>query len=100
VTEARHYARVNSGVIASFWLADSVVALQRPFGLRGPAIVISKAKWNLMRVYLPMTLAELGSALVAGQVGPAPVVGFAVTPALREWYASGDLEELEYMAMM
>ena len=53
-----------------------------------------------MRVYLPMTLAELGSALVAGQVGPAPVVGFAVTPALREWYASGDLEELEYMAMV
>ena len=53
-----------------------------------------------MRVYLPMTLAELGSALVSGQVGPAPVVGFAVTPALREWYASGDLEELEYMAMM
>jgi hypothetical protein len=53
-----------------------------------------------MRVYLPTTLAELGSALVAGQVGPAPVVGFAVTPALREWYASGDLEELEYIAMM
>ncbi|MDR2988646.1 MAG: hypothetical protein LBV34_27810 [Nocardiopsaceae bacterium] len=53
-----------------------------------------------MRVYLPMTLAELGSALVSGQVGPAPVVGFAVTPALREWYASGDLEELEYMAMV
>ncbi len=53
-----------------------------------------------MRVYLPTTLAELGSALVAGQVGPAPVVGFAVTPALREWYASGDLEELEYMAMV
>ncbi|MGN6677411.1 MAG: DUF6912 family protein [Streptosporangiaceae bacterium] len=52
-----------------------------------------------MRVYLPMTLAELGSALVAGQVGPAPVVGFAVTPALREWYATGDLEELEYVAM-
>jgi hypothetical protein len=25
---------------------------------------------------------------------------FAVTPALREWYASGDLEELEYVAMM
>ena len=53
-----------------------------------------------MRVYLPMTLAELGSALGAGQVGPAPVVGFAVTPALREWYATGDLEELEYVAMM
>jgi hypothetical protein len=53
-----------------------------------------------MRVYLPTTLAALGSALVAGQVGPAPVQGFAVTPALREWYASGDLDELEYMAMM
>jgi len=25
---------------------------------------------------------------------------FAVTPALREWYASGDLDELEYVAMM
>jgi hypothetical protein len=53
-----------------------------------------------MRVYLPTTLAELGSALVAGQIGPAPVTGFAVTPALREWYASGDLEELEYVAML
>lgn len=53
-----------------------------------------------MRVYLPITLAELGSALVAGQIGPAPVHGFAVTPALREWYANGDLEELEYAAMM
>lgn len=53
-----------------------------------------------MRVYLPTTLTDLGSALVTGQVGPAPVAGFAVTPALREWYASGDLEELEYVAMM
>ena len=53
-----------------------------------------------MRVYLPTTLADLASALVAGEVGPAPVLGYAVTPALREWYASGDLEELEYMAMV
>lgn len=52
-----------------------------------------------MRVYLPTTLSALGSALVAGEVGPAPVKGFAVTPALREWYVGGDLEELEYMAM-
>ena len=52
-----------------------------------------------MRVYLPTTLAALGSALVAGEVGPAPVGGFAVTPALREWYVGGDLEELEYIAM-
>lgn len=53
-----------------------------------------------MRVYLPSTLAELASALVAGEIGPAPLLGFAVTPALREWYASGDLEELEHVAMM
>ncbi|HEX9031911.1 MAG TPA: hypothetical protein VF834_08680 [Streptosporangiaceae bacterium] len=53
-----------------------------------------------MRVYLPTTLAALGSALVAGQLGPAPVPGFAVTPALREWYSNGGLEELEYAAMM
>jgi hypothetical protein len=53
-----------------------------------------------MRVYLPTTLADLASALVAGEVGPAPVLGYAVTPALREWYSSGDLEELEYVAMM
>lgn len=53
-----------------------------------------------MRVYLPSTLADLTSALVAGEIGLAPVLGFAVTPALREWYASGDLEELEYVAMM
>ncbi|HET9898270.1 MAG TPA: hypothetical protein VFQ44_25360 [Streptosporangiaceae bacterium] len=53
-----------------------------------------------MRVYVPSTLADLATALVAGEVGPAPVLGYAVTPALREWYASGDLEELEYVAMM
>jgi hypothetical protein len=52
-----------------------------------------------MRVYLPSTLAALAPVLAAGQVGPAPVCGYAVTPALREWYASGDLEELEYMAL-
>ena len=52
-----------------------------------------------MRVYLPTTLADLGSVLVAGEIGPAPLNGFAVTPALREWYASGDEEELEYVAM-
>jgi uncharacterized protein DUF6912 len=52
-----------------------------------------------MRVYLPSTLAALAPVLAAGQIGPAPVRGYAVTPALREWYASGDLEELEYMAM-
>jgi hypothetical protein len=53
-----------------------------------------------MRVYLPSTLPALASALATGEIGPAPATGFAVTPALREWYASGDLEELEYVALM
>ncbi len=53
-----------------------------------------------MRVYLPSTLADLGPTLLAGQIGPAPVLGYAVTPALREHYASGDLEELEYIALL
>jgi hypothetical protein len=53
-----------------------------------------------MRVYLPSTLPTLARALTSGEVGPAPVIGYAVTPALREWYADGDLEELEYAAMM
>lgn len=53
-----------------------------------------------MRVYLPSTLPALAAALRAGEIGPAPATGYAVTPALREWYASGDLEELEYVALM
>jgi len=52
-----------------------------------------------MRVYLPTTLTALGCLLRTGAIGPAPVRGYAVTPALREWYATGDLEELEYVAM-
>ena len=52
-----------------------------------------------MRVFLPSTLPALAQALQAGQVGPGPVPGFAVTPSLREAYASGDEEELEYAAM-
>jgi hypothetical protein len=53
-----------------------------------------------MRVYLPATVPALAEMLRAVEVGPAPVEAFAVTPALRESYASGDLEELEYVAMM
>jgi hypothetical protein len=53
-----------------------------------------------MRVYLPATLPALAELLRTGELGPAPVRGFAVTPALREWYSSGDLEELEYAALM
>ena len=56
-----------------------------------------------MRVFLPSTLPALAQALRTGQVGPTqgpgPTQGFAVTPALREAYASGDEEELEYAAL-
>ncbi|GII53340.1 hypothetical protein Pth03_17290 [Planotetraspora thailandica] len=52
-----------------------------------------------MRVYLPCTLAALAEVVAAGELGPAPLTGFAVTPALVEWYASGDTEELEYVAL-
>src|ERR1700689_4135397 len=52
-----------------------------------------------MRVFLPSTSPALPSALRADQVGPGPMPGFAVTPALREAYASGDQDELEYAAL-
>ncbi|TMR20620.1 hypothetical protein ETD86_18350 [Nonomuraea turkmeniaca] len=52
-----------------------------------------------MRVYLPCTLPALATAVEAGELGPAPLTGYAVTPALTEWYASGDTEELEYVAL-
>lgn len=53
-----------------------------------------------MRVYLPATLPALAQTLASGGVSQVPVPGYAVTPALREWYSSGDEEELEYVAMM
>ena len=67
-----------------------------------------------MRVFLPATLPALAQALQAGhvgpgqtgpgqvgpgQAGPGSLPGYAVTPALREAYASGDTEELEYAAL-
>ena len=52
-----------------------------------------------MRVYLPATLPALRRLLDAGELGEPPLPGYAVTPALREWYAEGDEEELEYAAL-
>ena len=52
-----------------------------------------------MRVYVPSSLPALRAAVSAGGLGPAPILAFAVTPALREWYTGGDIEELEYAAM-
>ncbi|GIH07076.1 hypothetical protein Rhe02_51430 [Rhizocola hellebori] len=53
---------------------------------------------NFVRVYIPATV-PLAASLQDGpelKVPAAPV--HAVTPALREWYAEGDQEELEYVA--
>jgi hypothetical protein len=50
-----------------------------------------------MRVYLPSTLSDLAVILRARQIQPG--AAYAVTPALREAYASGDQEELEYVAL-
>ena len=52
-----------------------------------------------MRVYVPLTLSGLAAAHTAGELGPAPLAAYAVTPALREWYVSDDIEELEYAAL-
>lgn len=51
-----------------------------------------------MRVYLPATSAILHNLRVHGEWGPGPLTGFAVTPALREWYVDDEIEELEYAA--
>ena len=53
----------------------------------------------MSRVYLPSTLAGLRTLLDTGSCGEPPLPGYAVTPALREWYAEGDTEELEYTAL-
>ncbi|MFG2622261.1 DUF6912 family protein [Streptomyces sp. NPDC048507] len=52
-----------------------------------------------MRVYVPLTLPGLAEAHTAGELGPAPLRAYAVTPGLREWYVSDDVEELEYAAL-
>ncbi|MDH2455505.1 hypothetical protein QDW14_03305 [Corynebacterium bovis] len=53
-----------------------------------------------MHVYVPATFDMLG--VLAGE-GTMPVrsgVGFALTPALREFYTSGDEEEIGYQAFL
>lgn len=51
----------------------------------------------MRRVYLPATLPVLATALETGRLES--TVAYAVTPALREWYAEGGEEELEYVAL-
>jgi hypothetical protein len=50
------------------------------------------------RVYLPATVALVGLLRKQPYELPAEVNAHAVTPSLREWYADGDEEELEYVA--
>lgn len=51
-----------------------------------------------MRVYLPATFSILTELESTGVVSARNGWGFAVTPALREFYTSGDEEELEAIA--
>lgn len=50
---------------------------------------------ELVRVYLPATVPMLARLREEGLSAEA---AHAVTPELREWYAEGDEEELEYVA--
>ncbi|WP_073947898.1 DUF6912 family protein [Streptomyces kebangsaanensis] len=52
-----------------------------------------------MRVYVPLTLPGLAEAHKTGELGAESLLAYAVTPALREWYLSDDIEELEYAAL-
>jgi hypothetical protein len=53
----------------------------------------------LMRVYIPATIAMLQRLVADQEFDPVSRTAFAVTPALREAYASGDDEELAEVAM-
>lgn len=52
-----------------------------------------------MRVYVPATVRMLRKLVEEWQLQPYSGTAFALTPALRESYASGDSEELEYAAL-
>ena len=52
-----------------------------------------------MRVYLPATIPMLAVLAETGVLA-VPLSAHAVTPALREWYTEGSVEELEYAAMV
>ncbi len=54
------------------------------------------ARGATVRAYVPATALALARALRSGWVDAA--TAHAVTPALREWYAGGDSEELELAA--
>lgn len=52
-----------------------------------------------MRIYVPATLAQLRVLLDDGILdGQSGITAYAVTGSLRQWFQSGDEEELEYAA--
>lgn len=53
-----------------------------------------------MRVYVPATVLMLRTLSAKGELAAVSDTAFALTPALRESYASGNSEELEYAAML
>lgn len=53
-----------------------------------------------VRVYLPATFDMLGTLARDGQMPVRSGVGFSLTPALREFFTSGDDEEIEYQAFL
>jgi hypothetical protein len=53
---------------------------------------------ELVRVYVPATVPMLAALRASGRLSEGSLVAHAVTPSLREWYAEGDEEELEYVA--
>ena len=53
---------------------------------------------NFVRVYVPATVPLVASLQDGPELKVPAAPAHAVTPALREWYAEGDQEELEYVA--
>lgn len=53
-----------------------------------------------MRVYVPATVAMLDELNSGGELVAVGNTAFSLTPALRESYATGGDEELEYAAML
>lgn len=53
-----------------------------------------------MRIYVPATPSLVRDLVSRGELGPAPLVGHAVTPALRAGLPGFSEDELEYAAML
>ena len=53
-----------------------------------------------VRVYVPATVPMLRTLVAEWELAAVSGTAFALTPKLRESYAAGDTEELEYAAMM